>query len=354
MAGDRTEKPTSRRLQDARRKGQLARSGDVVQASQLLAILILFSWFGRRFITGLGEVLQTGLGRMASGPSGNVDSGQLTSIAVDGVRTLVVLAGPFALTAAVAAVAMSTAQGGWNVATEALTLNWGRLNPFTGVKKLVGRAGIDLVKMMVAVTAVAWLAWLAVSATMEDAAGYGLLPPLQSAANGWTHAQRLLRQTVIALAVIAAADYFLQRWRVEKSLRMTKQEVRDDARLAEGNPEVKARIRRMQRDALRRRMLAAVPKATVVITNPTHYAVALEYRRDEMPAPRVLAKGKNALAARIRELAREHEVPIVENVPLAQSLYRGVEVGSFIPAELFGAVAEVLAYLIRLKGLARR
>jgi flagellar biosynthetic protein FlhB len=217
------------------------------------------------------------------------------------------------------------------------------------VKRVFSRAGFDVVKMLIAVTALSWLAWRIVDSTMLDATLLARLTPERAAATGWRQVERLLRQSAIALALIAGADYLLQRWRVARSLRMTKQEVRDDMRLTEGNPEVKARIRRIQRDMARRRMLASVPKATVVITNPTHYAVALEYRRDFMAAPRVLAKGRNAIADRIRAIAREHGIPIVENVPLAQSLYRAVDVGDFIPAELFGAVAEVLAYLVRLK-----
>jgi flagellar biosynthetic protein FlhB len=348
MASDRTEQPTSRRLRDARRKGQLARSKDVTDAAELLAILILLAWFGRVFVERLATTLQGGLGRLDGG-SAALDSGQLARIAVDGMWTIVLLAGPFALASAAASITFSTVQGGWNVAPEALRFQWERLNPATGVRRLFGRAGIDLVRMLVAVTVLTWLAWGAVSATLAEATAYGRVAPIRAAALGWDQAERLLRQTLIAIALIAGADYLVQRWRLQRSLRMTKQEVRDDMRLSEGNPEVKARVRRLQREMIRRRMLAAVPRATVVITNPTEYAVALEYRREEMPAPRVVAKGRGPLAARIRALARRHEVPIVENVPLAQSLYKAVDVGGFIPADLFGAVAEVLAYLIRLK-----
>jgi flagellar biosynthetic protein FlhB len=273
-------------------------------------------------------------------------------VALAGIWTIVSLAGPFALASILAAVGIATMQGGWNVATEALTVHWDRLNPATGFKRLFSRAGLDLVKTLLTSAVLAWLSWNIVAATLAEAAGYGRVPPLPAAVRAWAQAERLLTQAVIALCVVGLGDYLLARWRHQKSLLMTKQEVRDDNKLLEGNPEVKARIRRLQRDILRRRMLDAVPRATVVITNPTEYAVALEYRRDAMPAPRVLAKGRNAMAARIRAIARDHEIPIVENVPLAQSLYRGVDIGDFIPAELFGAVAEVLAYLIRLQRFA--
>lgn len=352
MAGDRTEQPTSRRLRDARRKGQIARSKDVGEVAQLLATLLVLGWFGHYYVARLGAMLQAGLERMADGAGQVLDAGLLTRLVVGGTVNVAILTGPLALSAAFAVAGAATLQGGWNVASEALQFKWERLNPATGLKRLFSRAGFELVKTLLTVAIIVWLGWRAVEATLTEAAGYGRLVPLRSAWMGWEQAERLLRQTTIALAILAGGDYLLQRWRLQRSLRMTKQEVRDDMRLIEGNPEVKARVRRLQRDMIRRRMLAEVPKATVVITNPTEYTVAVEYRREGMPAPRVVAKGKNLLAARIRAIAREHDVPIVENVPLAQALYRGIEIGAFIPAELFGAVAEVLAYLIRLRRLA--
>jgi flagellar biosynthesis protein FlhB len=151
--------------------------------------------------------------------------------------------------------------------------------------------------------------------------------------------------------VVAGADFFLQKWRYTQGLRMTKQEIKDESKMLEGNPEIKGRVRKMQREIARRRMLADVPKATVVITNPTHIAVALEYQRERMAAPKVLAIGGDLMAERIKKVAREHGVPIVENVALARALYANAEVGDSIPGDLFEAVAEVLAYLIKLKQL---
>ena len=156
---------------------------------------------------------------------------------------------------------------------------------------------------------------------------------------------------VSLLAFLAIFDYALQRYRTMKQLKMSKQEIRSEANESEGNAQVKGRIRRIQREMARRRMIDDVKEATVVITNPTHFAVALQYNRDSMLAPKVLAKGRDILAARIREEARTHEIPIVENKPLAQALYKTVDVGETIPAQLFAAVAEVLAYLVRIKQL---
>jgi flagellar biosynthetic protein FlhB len=150
---------------------------------------------------------------------------------------------------------------------------------------------------------------------------------------------------------LALADAGWQWWKYYQSLKMSKQDLRDEAKGSEGNPEMKARVRRIQREMTRKRMLAAVPTATVVITNPTHFAVALEYRRGTMTAPVVVAKGQDLVAQKIKQIAYDHGVPTVENVPLAQALYKGAEVGDAIPADLFGAVAEVLAYLVRIRQL---
>jgi flagellar biosynthetic protein FlhB len=177
------------------------------------------------------------------------------------------------------------------------------------------------------------------------------MPVASSGARAWATIEHVIRQSLVALAATGMADYGYQRWQFMRSMRMTKEEVREESKLTDGNPEIKGRVRRVQREMVRRRMLASVPKATVVITNPTEYAVALEYHRDSMGAPKVVAKGRNLLAVRIKTIARDHGVPTVENVPLARALYASVEVGETIPPELFEAVAEVLAYLIRLKQL---
>ncbi|MBL8144667.1 MAG: EscU/YscU/HrcU family type III secretion system export apparatus switch protein [Acidobacteria bacterium] len=352
MADDRTEQPTHRRMRDARRKGQIARSKDVNEAVQLAFAVIGIAWLGPRLAIGLADAVKAGILRIGDAPLRTVDAGELMGLAATNAATLGLLVGPIALCTVVAAVAASTMQGGWNIASEALKLDFAKLNPANGLKRLVpSRAGIDLVKTLVVVTTIGWLTYRVVRSLVEGAPLLGRLDPARSAEYGWSEVMRLLRYTAVALGAFAFAEYGIAYWRHIQGLKMTKQEVKDDVKLSEGNPEIKGRVRRMQREQARKRMLASVPKATVVITNPTEYAVALEYSRDKYPAPRVIAKGKGLLAAKIREIARAHNVPIVENVPLAQSLYKGVEVGDLIPAELFGAVAEVLAYLIRLKQL---
>ena len=352
MSDDRTEKPTGRRLKKARKKGQVARSRDLGAAISLLAAVMVLGWTGTTMAQTLSGEVRRALLRMGETPLVDIGPKEVSMLALQAAATLGVVCGPVALATVIAVIAVQAAQGGLLLATEALTFDLNRLNPATGLRRLgLTQGGLDTVKAVAISTAVIVLAWQGITAVIATSSGLARLAPLTAAATGWNDSLALLRQLSILLLVFAVADYGLQRWRFTKSVRMTKQEVRDDTRLTEGSPEVKARLKRLQRDLLRRRMLSAVPKATVVITNPTEFAVALEYRRDVMAAPRVIAKGKGVLAVKIRELALAAGVPIVENVPLAQALYRGVEVGDSIPGELFGAVAEVLAYLIRLKQL---
>ena len=241
---------------------------------------------------------------------------------------------------------------GFVFSPSALQLNWQRLSPGAGLARLApSKAGIDTLKTLVTATVLTVIGWNIGRGLIDDAAQLVRSTGAGAAARGWGESLRLMWQAGLALLVIGAFDFGIQRWRLWSSLKMSRQEVRDEARSTEVNPEIKARVRRIQREMTRRRMLHAVPRATVVITNPTHYAVALEYRREKNAAPIVVAKGQELLAERIRAIAREHSVPIVENAPLARALFKSVEVGDSIPAALFGAVAETLAYLIRLKQL---
>jgi len=353
MSTDRTEQPTARRLREARRKGQIARSRDLVQAGTLAAVMIAFAWSGGYMMRGMGRAIGNALAQLHRFPARDLHADELGLIVLNNLGSLLLLVAPVALTAAVITFALFYVQGGWVVATEALQINFGKLNPATGVKRLgFSTGGIDTVKMLALVAVISYLSYQVIRTNLVDAARFARMSPFESGLADWAHVEQLLRRAAIAMVAVAGADYALQRWRLMKSLKMTKQEVKDDLKMTEGNPEIKARVRRIQMTMARKRMLAAVPRASVVVTNPTHYAVALEYRRSEMAAPRVLAKGRGLLAQRIKAIARDHGVPTVENVPLAQSLYKTVEVGAFIPAALFEAVAEVLAYLIRLKQLA--
>jgi flagellar biosynthetic protein FlhB len=349
---DRTERPTPRRLEDARRRGQVARSRHLGEVAGLLASLAVLTIAGGRLVDGIETELVAGVARLGVAPTHAVSAGEITGLAMSGARALALLVGPVAGAAAIAVLAVHGYQTGFTVGTEALTLNFGRLNPANGIKQLgFKRGGVETIKAILMVAALAWLGYGLVRTVVADAPRLSRLPPADAGLAAWTAIRGLLWRCSIALLAFAAADYAYQRWQFLESLKMTKQEVKDDLRMTEGSPEVKGRVRRVMNEMFRRRMMAAVPRASVVITNPTHYAVALEYHRQSMAAPVITAMGKDHVAQRIRQLAREHGVPVVENVALARGLYHHCDVGDSIPSHLFEAVAEVLAYLIRLKQL---
>ena len=355
MAGhlsDRTEKPTQKRLKDARQRGQVSRSRDLAAALSLTAVTITLGWYGARMLALLHDRIAGTLATLGDHARGVVEGPALGSLIWANIGVLAVVAGPIALVAAGVSVATSVAQTGWALSPKALGFHWDRLSPSAGLARLGFKQALpELVKALIGMVAIGAVGYVLIRDFSADATGAAGMAPAELARFGWDRLWTLLWRASLAFALLAGGDYALQHWKLMSQLRMTRQEVRDEAKLNEGSPEIKARVRRVQREMSRRRMLQAVKTATVVVTNPTHFAVALEYRRSEMVAPRVVAKGQDHMAARIRALAREHGVPIVENVTLARALHKSAEIGDTIPAALFGAVAEVLAYLVKLKQL---
>ena len=348
---ERTEKPTGKKQRDAREKGQIPRTRDLSQAASMAAVVAALVWTGS---AGLGRVMAQMadfIELMGDQPT-QIVAGTMFSIVTTSGLTLAYFCAPMVLLVSCAVIASQSIQGGWVFAPAALKPDLSRLSPMTGLKRLgASRGWVDMIKTMSIVAAVAYVSVNAVNAILAESPRLAMLAPVDAALVAWDSARALIWKAVIILLIVSIGDYGLQRWRHNTSLKMTKREVKDDTRLTEGSPETKARVRRIQRDMARRRMLADVLKATVVITNPTEYAIALDYQRELLPAPRVVAKGRNAMARRIREIAREHGVPIVENKPLARALHAATEIGDLIPADLFDAVAEVLVYLVRLKQL---
>jgi len=291
----------------------------------------------------------TGLGLMARR---DLQPEDLTSMVLMHGALIAVLVGPIAIAAAMAGVATAAAQGGLHFAPKALRIDLTKLNPANGLKRLApSQSWLDMLKTILTVCVLGVISFQLVKRLAITSVRFPWMSPVGSAGAGWESAARLLWQTGFALLVLGGADYGLQRWRLMKSIKMSVQEVRDEGRSAEGSPETKQRVRKVQRDMSRRQMLRDTAHATVVITNPTHFAVALEYRREKNPAPVVIAKGRDLVAQRIRDIARKNGVPIIENPPLARALHASAEVGDSIPPELFSAVAEVLGYLIRIKQL---
>jgi flagellar biosynthetic protein FlhB len=351
-AEERTEQPTLKKLREAEKKGQVARSKEVHDAFQFAAALIALTWFGRVIVEGLSRQVVMGIEGMGRNAHIVITGGDFTRIAMEMGLVLVVLVGPIAAASIVGGVGSVAAQGGWVLSWEPLRFNPGKLSPISGLKRLgPSKAGLDLLRTLLIFSALAWIAYDLLQGMLQQSLTLGRVTAEQAGALTWQSMSMFLRRSLIVFVTIAGADLFLQKWRYRKGLMMTKQEIKEEMKTTEGNPQVKGRIRKAQRDMARRRMLADVPKATVVITNPTHIAVALEYSRQTMYAPKVLAIGGDLMAERIKKVAREHGVPIVENVALARALFANAEVGGSIPGDLFEAVAEVLAYLIKLKQL---
>lgn len=348
---DKTEKPTAKRRQQARDEGTVARSQDLNGAAVLLVGLIALGISGPGIAQALANVMRESLGHVASSDivSPNTIPNLLLSTMVPAIKSLA----PVLAACTLAAILINLPQVGLKPRTKALKPNAKRLNPITGAKNLFGpNALVETAKGILKILIVGAVVLSALIPRLPDFAGLVGVSPVDLGSRLAGDIRSIGLRAAFAYILIGLVDYAYQRKRTEKSIKMDKQEVKDEARNAELAPEIKGEIRRRQMSQARARMMADVPTADVVVTNPTHYAVALRYDGDSA-APVVVAKGMDHLAARIRELATEADVPLVPDPPLARSLHKSVEVGQEIPEELFEAVAAVLAHVYRLAGRRR-
>ncbi len=348
---DKTEKPTAKRRQQARDEGTVARSQDLNGAAVLLVGLIALGISGPGIAQALANVMRESLGHAAASDivSPNTIPNLLLSTMVPAIKSLA----PVLAACTLAAILINLPQVGLKPRTKALKPNAKRLNPITGAKNLFGpNALVETAKGILKILIVGAVVLSALIPRIPDFAGLVGASPVDLGSRLAGEIRSIGLRAALAYILIGLVDYAYQRKRTEKSLKMDKQEVKDEARNAELAPEIKGEIRRRQMSQARARMMADVPTADVVVTNPTHYAVALRYD-GESAAPVVVAKGMDHLAARIRELATEAGVPLVPDPPLARSLHKTVEVGQEIPEELFEAVAAVLAHVYRLAGRRR-
>jgi flagellar biosynthetic protein FlhB len=344
----KTEEPTPRKLARAQEKGQTAQSLEVRHLAVLLGGALAILALAPHMAAGVRDV-SMGFVEMPDQFPADFEHTRLL-LADLSIRLLWLLA-PFMVLLLVLAVGSGVVQSGLVWAPSRLVPDLHKIGLTAGFKRMVSiRALVEFAKGLVKLAAVGAVALALAMPFLQD---LPLIPSKEiSAALDRIHAisLRLALGSVAAMIVIAALDYLFQRLTFVKEMRMTKHEVKDEMKQAEGDPQVKARIRRVRTERARRRMMAAVPKADVVITNPTHFAVALEYKMAEMSAPKLVAKGVDSLARRIREIAEENDVPVVENPPLARALYATVELDEEIPTEHYKAVAEVIGYVFRLKG----
>jgi flagellar biosynthetic protein FlhB len=343
---ERTEPASQRRLEQAREEGQVPQSRELSTFLILLAgaggIWVMGAWLAARTASILREGLV--LDRATAFETSHM-AGRLLALASDALLAVAPLLGTLLL----AALAAPLLMGGWVLAPKAVTPDFTRLDPIKGFGRIFSVHGLaELVKGVLKSLLVGGVA-LAVVWYERDAVFQLLALPLDASLHGFGHLVALSTLLIVAaFVIIAAIDVPFQLWQYHSRLRMTKEEVRQEAKEMEGDPQLKARIGSQQREIARRRMMAEVPKADVVVTNPTHFSVALRYDAARMGAPRVVAKGRGEIAARIREVAQEHRVPLVEAPPLARALYRHAALGKEIPAALYTAVAEIMAYVYQL------
>jgi len=319
------------------------RSRDLVSTVTLLTVVFLLAWHPAEYIARWQGYFARALNASIAG-----DWSDHSPVFGWTALTVAMWVGPIFAAAFGVAVAVTLSQGGMVIATEALAPDWQRLNPANNVKQLFSFAGFSRVLRSVLPTGV--MLYLALRLILNSAPSILHSSRLHSRASLALLGQLcfdMAWQCGLVLLTWSGADYLMQRQTFEKSLRMTKQEVKQESKDNDGNPLIKGRMRRLRREMLRHSLNKDVQRATAVITNPTHYAIALEYRPATMAAPMVVAKGRNLIAQKIKELARWHEIPIVENPPLAQALYKAAEVGQMIPPKLYAAVAEILAFLYR-------
>ena len=346
-----TEQSTPRRLERAREAGQVPRSRDLAAAAVLFSTALALKLLGPYSGGQLRGMLSNSL---ALRPGESLDESRALATIGNATAHALLAAAPLWGACLLAALAAPLAVGGWNFTLQALAPDLNRLNPIAGFGRMFSaRGAVELLKAFLKFLLIAAVGAAVLWHRAPEIAALGSAAPETALARAGSLIGAAFLKLAGAVFVIAAADVPWQLWQHARRMRMTRTEVREEMKESEGSPETKGRIRGIQRELARRRMMAEVPKADVVVVNPTHYAVALRYVEQRMRAPVVVAKGLDLIAARIREVAAEHRVPVFEAPPLARALYRHVEIGAEIPAALYVAVAQVLTYLAQLRQATR-
>ncbi len=346
--GSKTEKATPKRRRDERKKGHVFLSRDAITVATLLASIFLIRLLADTFVEQLSLFFHYCLGMAVSTPIGETE-GVLGQLTLQGVLALAKTAGPLLAVTCITAIAATFAQTKLLVSGEALKPKFNRISPLQGFKRLFSlRSIVEALKGAIKITVLLLIIYNYISGLVGHFADFMYTDLGDACARLFSETFSMATQIAVAFVVLAGFDFFYQWWDYERQLKMSKQEIKEEYKQTEGDPQIKGKIKEVQRRMAQSRMIQQVPQADVVIRNPTHYAVALRYKPDKDNAPIVLAKGMDELALRIVRVAEESKVAVIENVALARSLYSGAELGREIPAELYGAVAEVLVYLYRL------
>jgi flagellar biosynthetic protein FlhB len=323
------------------------RSREISGAVTFLTVLITLGFGGGYFYRELGNIFRFLWQELGSGSFSQLDMERYVYLTV---LSVIKLAGPLVLLTFVAAFSTVFLQGGLVVSSEPLKFNPDKINPAKNLQKVFSKRGwIELAKSLALISVVVYLSYSVIRDYVGVFQGMVVMDVKTIVTTAGSAMLSICIRVGVFLAVVAVVDYIFQRYKHEEELKMTKQEVKEDMKDTEGQPLVKARIRRAQREMARKRMLQAVEDADVVVTNPTHFAVALKYDIEKMQAPQVVAKGQDFMALRIRQVAEEQRIPVVEDPSLARMLYRTAEVGDEVPANLYRAVAKVLAYVYKLR-----
>lgn len=346
---EKTETPTPRKRQEAREDGKVAKSTDLTAALSLLASVVLLDVFGVKLLTGMKVTLQTMLSsELSTNPTRPDD---LTVIpAYTGFVILTALA-PFTLGVMMVGLAGTLGQVGFLLTGKPLMPDMGRLSPLKGIKNIFSaRSAVRLIMSLGKVAIIAAVGMYAIHQHLPQIIHLAELDVLPMLGEACQMVYLVAIKLAILLILLAIFDFAYQRWQQEQDLRMTKQEIKDEMKRMDGDPLIKQRRARVARQLAMQRMAQAVPKADVIVTNPTHFAVALKYDSKTMTSPKVVAKGADFMAMRIRQIAAANGVPLVERRDVARALYHGVEIGQEVPPKFYAAVAEILAYVYRLSG----
>ncbi|MFW5784996.1 MAG: flagellar biosynthesis protein FlhB [Chitinispirillaceae bacterium] len=346
-AEEKTEAPSEKKRQDARKKGTVAKSTEVNSVLVLLVAILMFKlagpWMIEELTSSIRDFIHT-CSQTDMSMRQSLDLGRQTIILI--FKLVMPLCGSIM----VAGVIANVMQIGLLFTLEPITPKLEKINPLSGAQRLFSmRSLVETVKNILKLVVIGYIAYDTIRGEYEQLVVLSDASVLSIWHFTLASAFKILLKTAIVLLVLAVLDYAYQRYEHEKKLKMTHQEVKEERKQMDGDPQVKSRIRSLQREMARRRMMEEVPQATVVVTNPTHIAIALKYEPSENDAPVVLAKGKRFIAERIKKMAQEHDIPIVEDKPLARAMYDKIEVGLPIPMEFFMAVAEILAYVFKLK-----
>ncbi len=347
-AQEKTEEATPHRIRKSREDGQVAKSMELSSVAIVgLGFLTMFA-LGPMVIDQMKELMTH---TFTTAPSVHLNAGSFVLVLRDTVVTFFVTIGPFMLSMVVIGTLINISQVGIRFTTKPLEPKFDKLDPIAGFKRVFSsKVVVEYIRDIVKVLLVGYVAYVIITDDVMDFFELMDSPTERFAQQFGSLALLLALKIAASLLTLAVFDFAFQRFQHKKKLRMTKQEIRDESKDTDGNPVLKGRIRQAQRDLARKRMMQDVPTADVVITNPTHFAIALKYDKSSMEAPTVVAKGQRLIAQRIKELARESGVPVIENKPLARTLFKVCEIGATIPAKLYKAVAEILAHVYQLKG----